>query len=67
MKKTLKEFKKMLALKLFGREPKLGECVCCGKEVDIFAFEDEKEFDEYVISHFCSECQKKTFGEQNVS
>ena len=66
MKKTLQEFKKALALKLFGREPKMGECVRCGKDVNIFEFEEEIEQDEYLISFFCSECQKETFNDKTV-
>jgi hypothetical protein len=66
MKKTLAEFKKKIALKLFGREPKFGECVRCGVKVNIFEFEKDIEQDEYLISYFCTKCQRETFNDKDV-
>lgn len=59
MQKALEEFTEMV----FGRKPLDGECVICGKQLNLETeFRDELSAKEYGISHMCQTCQDDVFA-----
>lgn len=55
-----------MSMKIFGRERKSGQCVTCGKSVDIADFRDTLSVKEYGISRMCQKCQDSVFGAEEL-
>lgn len=55
-----------LAVEFFGRAPRPGQCVNCGKEVEVEDFRDQFSIREYQISGFCQECQDALFTDPDL-
>jgi hypothetical protein len=52
-----------IAETLFGRKRVVGECVVCGKSVDVNKdFRDRLSQQEYKISFMCQDCQDSVYG-----